>query len=682
MGKVQLVLVIHNHQPVGNFDAVMHEVTQRAYLPFLRVAARYPNVRFGLHTSGCLLEWMEDSATEYIELVRTLVQAGQVEVLGGGMYEPILPVLPLRDTLWQLGRMNEYVEWLFGAKPSGMWCPERVWEPHLPEAIARAGLNYTLLDDYHFRSAADRRKVESEYFRTAHAGHDINLLPISKKLRYTMPFKPVGDTIDFLRQLAEESEHTPLIVYGDDGEKFGSWPDTYDWVYERGWLEQFFTAISEAQDWVEVLLPSEAIAARQPSGYVYLPALSYAEMGEWTRLDPDAKPDDPPGHWRNFLRKYPESRQMLDRAIHISNSIAESKVGELTPEARDSTLVNLGKAECNCAYWHGVFGGIYLNYLRHALHHHAIKAETEIHKANHGDDVLVSPYPAGTEITSEYLFASAQLAAVADAGHGLCLTRLDDRATAFCWTNVLTRRREHYHAKLLQQQSAAVAEHASIHDRVVVKETGLEELLKYDEHQRVSFNVRGHSSFDTRQASPEAVIDQLRSSQILDDWDMPAGEVEVSRARLKGRTEISGIGLSKTIGLKQGTLALDFSVEAGQDQVELAAVSVEFNLSALTDAAPDRWLAVNGDRLALNEPILCKFPQQLSLCDAWQGRQLVISTGGANALVCYPVYTASSSEGGFERTYQGSCMLLLYELSGKSLEVKLRLALEELADGK
>src|SRR5688572_29593026 len=116
---VELVLVIHNHQPVGNFDHVFEDACERAYLPFLKTLAEFPAVRIGLHTSGCLLEWLEGHRPEYLELVRELIAAGQVEVLGGGMYEPILPVLPARDALRQLERMNKYVEKHFGSRPLG-----------------------------------------------------------------------------------------------------------------------------------------------------------------------------------------------------------------------------------------------------------------------------------------------------------------------------------------------------------------------------------------------------------------------------------------------------------------------------------------------------------------------------------------------------------------------------------
>src|SRR5262245_18074667 len=38
-------------------------------------------------------------------------------------------------------------------------------------------------------------------------------------------------------------------------------------------------------------------------------------------------------------------------------------------------LQELFRSECNCAYWHGVFGGSYLPHLRRSLWHYLLKAE-------------------------------------------------------------------------------------------------------------------------------------------------------------------------------------------------------------------------------------------------------------------------------------------------------------------
>ena len=153
MSQVRLILALHNHQPVGNFDGVFEDAYRTSYRPFLDVLENYPEIPFVLHTSGPLLEWLVEQHPEYIARVRALVEAGRVEILGGGFFEPILTMIPHRDRVGQIRAFSSYLQELFRARVRGMWVPERVWEQHLVSAIVEAGIEYTVLDDFHFERA-------------------------------------------------------------------------------------------------------------------------------------------------------------------------------------------------------------------------------------------------------------------------------------------------------------------------------------------------------------------------------------------------------------------------------------------------------------------------------------------------------------------------------------------------
>jgi 4-alpha-glucanotransferase len=651
---VQLSLVIHNHQPVGNFDHVIDQACDMAYLPFLRMALEHPHVRFGLHTSGCLWEWLEGHRPEYGQLVEQLVQRGQVELLGGGMYEPILPVLPERDALWQLNRFNGFLEQRFGAKPEGMWCPERVWEPHLPAVLAAAGLRYTLLDDHHFRSAALPDAVKTEYFLTSHAGSEIALLPISKKLRYTLPFKPVADTLEYLKELTQSVAHTPLVVFGDDGEKFGVWPETYEWVYEKGWLDELFCALGENSDWIELLLPGEVVKRRRPSGTVFIPCASYTEMGEWSRVDPDAAKDDPVGFWRNYFHKYPESYAMYRHGLDISERLHALRERGISDAALADAADDLGRSQCNCAYWHGVFGGLYLNYLRQAVSHHQLKAEQVLHQ----HEVLLGLATGPMQVAGGYRMWGGSIAVQADAMHGLSVTRIDDVPGAFCWSDVLARRREAYHVKLNEANMAAEQEHASIHDRVVVKEPGLQDKLVLDPHERLNFNT-----YFTNLDDPELLVrlplaGERAVLRQFDDYDCSAEQINSTATSINGIVDHTTFRIRKTITMDSQSAAFEVRLLDGMPPEEDLSFVLEFNLTVLTDQSEDRYIEVDGDKRRLSDVLDGPGQTQLLLTDGWRKKRVRVSCAQSNRVISYPVYTVSSSEGGFERTYQGSCILI------------------------
>ncbi|MBV8265850.1 MAG: alpha-amylase, partial [Planctomycetaceae bacterium] len=153
MSGVRLILALHNHQPVGNFDGVFEAAYRDSYLPFLEVLEDYPEIPFALHTSGPLLEWLVEHQGDYVGRVRAMVEAGRVEILGGGFYEPIMTMIPHRDRIGQIRNYSRYLGEVFGATIRGMWVPERVWEQQLVASLAEAGIEYTVLDDFHFQRA-------------------------------------------------------------------------------------------------------------------------------------------------------------------------------------------------------------------------------------------------------------------------------------------------------------------------------------------------------------------------------------------------------------------------------------------------------------------------------------------------------------------------------------------------
>ncbi len=258
---ISLSLIIHNHQPVGTFGFVIEDIHRLAYAPMLEALERYPGVRVGMHYSGPLLEWLRTEKPSTIAQIRRLVEREQVELLGGGYYEPVLPSLPPPDRIGQLTRMADEIEDLAGRRPRGAWLAERVWEPDLPVALADAGYEYTILDDAHLRAAAIPDERHWSVYSTDDRGRRILFLATMKALRVIIPFRPVADVIDYLRDHATEAGDR-VAVMGDDGEKFGAWPETWELCWgEEAWVDRFFSALEENGDWLTTVRPMDAIDA-------------------------------------------------------------------------------------------------------------------------------------------------------------------------------------------------------------------------------------------------------------------------------------------------------------------------------------------------------------------------------------------------------------------------------------
>ncbi|MGH9354831.1 MAG: alpha-amylase/4-alpha-glucanotransferase domain-containing protein, partial [Terriglobia bacterium] len=249
--KVSLCMVVHSHQPVGNFGEVIEQAFQKSYRPFLDVLSRHPQIQVGLHYSGSLLQWLEAHHPEFLSQLRDLSDRGQVEHIGGGFYEPILVSIPDAEKIVQVRRHSEFLCRRFGTAPRGVWVTERVWDQSLILPLVEAGARYTILDDTHFIAAGLAPSALHQAYLTEESASPLLLAPSLQALRYTMPYREPEETLSLMRSGAGQAN--ALFAVGDDCEKFGVWPGTYEHCYTNGWLERFFAALEGAADWLEVV---------------------------------------------------------------------------------------------------------------------------------------------------------------------------------------------------------------------------------------------------------------------------------------------------------------------------------------------------------------------------------------------------------------------------------------------
>ena len=689
MPSLRLSLLLHAHQPIGNFENVQEEVYRLAYLPFVEMLERHPAVRIAFHFSGILLEWLEKRHPEYLERLAELVGRGQGEMVGGGYYEPVLSAIPDRDRLAQIERMSEFLERRFGRRPKGAWLTERVWDPTLPETLAQAGIEYTLADDYHFLSVGLEEDQLYGYYLTEWQGWTVKVIPGAKKLRYMLPFRMENETIDYLRRIAEKHPGG-TVTMGDDLEKFGAWPQTHQHVYINGWLRRFFEAVEEASDWLTMIPAGESVEGQAPLGRIYLPTASYQEMmgwalpagsgGEYEKLLHRVEQMEEGGRltrfvhggvWHNFFCKYEEANHAHKRMLELSRRYEE--LGRAMPpsgEARsryEEGYRRLLRGQCNDAYWHGVFGGLYAPHLRTGVYRELLKAEEA---ADSLETARRAPRRLDFNVDGkeEIFLASRSLGVVVTAGDGGTVDEIDYRPLAFNAINSLRRRPEQYHAKLRQaQQGGGGAE--SIHDRVVAKEADLDRYLQYDRYDRHAFRSL---VFGAGRTLEDYRLGRLEESTALAGGTFEVVSAESDRCLLaakdasclcEARNEISIAGASLTAEwqLSYGGLA---DVEGG----------LELVLNLLAADAHDRYFVLPG---GAGRPRLGWAGETkgdcLALVDEWQNLRINVRVRPEATWWILPIYTVSQSEGGFEKIYQGSSILPHWRVEGQELRATVRL---------
>lgn len=679
--SIRLVLALHNHQPIGNFDHVFEQSYQDSYLPFLDVLARYPSLQIALHTSGSLMEWLDARHPEYVDRLAELVARKQIEIIGGANFEPILAMISPRD---RIGQIRSYTHWLedrLGAAVRGMWIPERVWEPAFTRDLVDAGIEYIILDDYHFKNAGLTDDELAGYYLTEEDGRVLAVFPGSERLRYTIPFADPQATIDHLGYLCGRFEN-PVVVFGDDGEKFGTWPDTKKHVYQDRWLERFFDTLMNNQHWVRMTTLAETVDNVAPLGRIYLPNCSYREMTEWAlptnqlnELESSVHEmeHDPRwqgirrflrgGFWRNFKVKYPETNEMYSRMMMVSRRLERVLESGACGELVDSARTELYRGQCNCSYWHGAFGGVYLPHLRNAVYQHLIEADSLL------DQVMKRPAQWIEANTADFNFdgrqevqlANDRLMALLAPGAGGHLYELDVRNIRHNLMATLNRRPEAYHRKVLAGANNGNNHCASIHDRVVFKQEGLDRRVQYDDYLRkslVDHFFEPGTSLDAVAANTATrtgdFIGRHYDARIRRNPD----KIQVQMSR---EGQVSGVPVKLTKGVTMtagsSTLEVTYLLEnLPADRTFLFAV--EFNFAGLPSGADDRYYHSDGQRLGQLGARL-DTPEQsgLSMVDEWLGIEVGLRSSLPTSFWTLPVETVSQSEGGFELVHQSVAVL-------------------------
>ncbi len=635
MNGPRFLFAVHNHQPVGNFEDVFIRAFRDCYAPFLETVVRHPRFRFSAHFSGPLWEFMRGREKGCWDLAAELARRGQMELLSGGFYEPVLAIIPEEDRLGQIRMMNDFLRENFGVAARGLWLTERVWEPQLAKTLVRAGIAYTLLDEEHFHYAAAGRPYAS--FVTEDEGYPLRVFPIDKRLRYLIPFRGLEEVRAHFDAIRDDGG---MAILGDDGEKFGLWPGTKRWVYDEGWLEKFLVFLEENE--IRTSTFGEAFDDTPPAGRLYFPPASYEEMMEWV-LEPEAqralaalKAIAPPearnfvrgGMFRDFCRKYPEANALHKRMIRVSRQVAASG-GE---DARRA----LYKGQGNDPYWHGVFGGLYLPHLREAAYRNLLEAESLSSVA-----VGWSETDADADGRPEVIRTGATFGFTAKPDFGGALVEIDHRPLRRNLTDVLSRRREAYHeAGGAEPGGGEGGEGQSIHEASKRFPPEAQDLMRWDWHPR-------YSALDHvfHEATTAEAVAQLDFGELGDFVNQPY------RHRVSGET----LFLERLGAVRSGSgtrpLIVRKTISESGPRLE-----VTYELLNPSEAPLDLLFGSEWSFLAFPEE--AAFESDLALL---YGR-LEFRPRGNNELWRFPLRTLSQSEGGFDIIHQGFCILPVWRV--------------------
>jgi 4-alpha-glucanotransferase len=410
------------------------------------------------------------------------------------------------------------------------------------------------------------------------------------------------------------------------------------------------------------------------------------------------------GQWRGFFSKYPESNLLQKKMFRASERVRALQekhrrggaVAKLA-KAREHVL----RAQCNDAFWHGVFGGLYAPHLRTEVWRDLVRAESLADEVAFRKSAGVRSERSDFDAdgAEEIVVQSRRLCALVRPAGGGTVEALDFRPSAVTLINSMQRRPEAYHDKLREASQGDSGRVSSIHDNLRVREPNLERFLQYDRWPRTSFRVLLFSQ--GKQFEDYAAV-RLDENAALAGGDYTVRALGEDRIDLfcEAFVESGGASGQCVQCLKQLSFAHDGSsgaivsceleLTSGGHQPVRAFLGLEIVVNLLAPSEPDRYFEAGGQKHSLRWAAAVPASSNgasLRVVDEWQNVAATITAAGASQQWVVPIETVSESELGFERVYQGSQILTLWpvELAAGGTwrgEVTLNVALAHTPDSR
>ncbi|MDR3303493.1 MAG: DUF1926 domain-containing protein [Treponema sp.] len=365
--SAHFILGTHAHIASGASDSTFEGLYQARIKPFIVALYRYPKIQACVHYSGVLLHRIERAHPELFMLLEDIVARKQVELLGGGFYEPMLSLLPLQDKIGQIELLTTYLRKRFGKRPQGCRLPALAWEQNLVGPLNTCGMAYTFLDETQFRSAGMGGKGPC---LAEDQGKLITVFPVASALSAAL----TGENAETALEASLSSVDTPILTVFPEGNDLS--------------LNVFFDMLSHFESRLDFTTPGRLLKSLGALPKAYFPCSS-------ARFE---------GVPRQSLITYPEANGLYAKMMFTHVLINQLRGDKARKHAAREEL---WKAQGYDVFYPLADGGIYQPAVRKAAYKSLLNAE-KITRENGFTPSLMS-FDFDMDGDKEFLFQDDQL---------------------------------------------------------------------------------------------------------------------------------------------------------------------------------------------------------------------------------------------------------------------------------
>lgn len=638
MLKPNILLGLHSHIPLNYEKNWTNNELIENHLKFLNDLIEHlnniGNTKINLHISGNLLKHMDKKYPSFSSTINHMLSSNQLELLSGGMYEPILPFIPREDRQNQIQLMNRFLNHTYGYTPSGAWLTELAWDPSIALDLVKSKIYYTCLSKKHFTNAGISENELEGYYITEEEGRKIAVFPILHNINELMHSLSPEEAVN---KLFENKEKTSIVVFYR-----GLISDTKN----LEWLKQFFNNLNLKSDYVEMSLFKDFFSKNKPNKRIYLNSLN--EQDQNSILKP----------WKYYLLRYHEVNLIHKKMLRVSKKINLAKEGksrfkvikEMINQAQDL----LYQGQINNSYWDNHLAGIYIPEERHATYEKLIRAENLIENASRKGArwIQISESDYDCDGNDEIIIETDTQNIYISPALGGAILEHDFKPKNLNVTNTISRRHEQYHSE----------NPSSLDNGNII----------YDNYTKLSLIEHFLDPDITLEALEKNKLNSLTTNVInsyipekikaKEDNSKVTLCLHINLVKLSNNPEIE---LKKSISTRSGDSALyiNYSITNKSKEKIRFVFGVEFNLNPTHTIDKDSFVYLNGDpNIKTSSPSLRQSEQindinQLSIFCKKQELDLTLFWDKKAIVYRYPIETFSYNFNDLKRIYQGMTII-------------------------
>lgn len=298
-------------------------VYENFYKPLISFLYANPEFYFSFYFTGPEFDYIKEKNPELIEVLKKLVNRKQVELLGGGYYNPVFPLLFPMDRTGQVELLSSTIRKSIGKRPRGVYLCASAWDPSLVTSFESCGMDYVELDS----SLMQKDKNIYRPIVMADRGKCIKVMPVQSEFNprenespeaYIQRVKKAVEKISKNDQSITDDPYCASIILNKN---------SIQPVLADKWMENFLTLIKEKySDFLQLALPGNII--KQSTSFIqsYIHAGISADIAKWAKSAyQQVELKDESVNIYDFMQTYKRSQALYNRMIFVSLLVNQCK---------------------------------------------------------------------------------------------------------------------------------------------------------------------------------------------------------------------------------------------------------------------------------------------------------------------------------------------------------------------